>query len=124
MTKLVVALATIISIAVGFFKNAGLLSLWGLLAPIDVLKKIDWALFKKELGEVDPQERAQLEASFNSALKCPEPIQSKLVQSVGLMDKVIVLAEKGFGVYNTIMGLKDEALAIVAEFKQIVGLAA
>ena len=112
LKKLVVSMAEALNVASKVLHNGGILSLFGLLAPVNVLKSIDWSKAKLEISELSPEERKQLEAAFSSSLSLQDAaVQAKILAAEGFLEEAIDLVSQGVTLVNQGIGLVARARA-------------
>lgn len=91
-----------------------LFELAGVLAS---LKSVDFGLAKKELGELDQQDRTAVETSFKASVSgIPDTaVVSKLQTGADCV-------EAGFGLVEDALGFVDRGKALVTKIKSLLGL--
>ena len=94
--------------------KGGLLSLLGLVEPLNALKGVDFAVLKQELGELDAADRAAVEAEFAANLSLHDPaVQAKILAGVGVLDEGIELVGRAVKLVNDSVDLVNKAKALV-----------
>lgn len=92
------------------------LSLVGLVSVFLDVRKFDFAELRQELSDVNPQDRADIEAAFTSNLDLGNAdLQAKVVAVVGTVDDVFALVQEGVHLFNGVA-------AFIAKLKVIFGL--
>jgi hypothetical protein len=114
--KIVGSVAELLNVVDKVVHKAGLIALLGAIAPINVIKSVNFSVFKQELGELSKEEREAVELEFKSKLQLQDQaLQAKFVAMTDCLDKAVVLVEKALGLFN-------DAKALVAEVKAILGV--
>lgn len=116
MCSAAVAVAQVVNVVSKVLNKGGLLSLFGLLEPINTLKGIDLSKFKDELGELGEDDRKAVQKAFTDTLDLADKaVQAKIVGTVGYLEKAIDLVNRALGMVN-------EGKSLVLEVKAFLGL--
>lgn len=120
LQPIVVALAAFVSVVYSVLQgNFG--ALFNLLAPILSLRSVDFSKLKADLLALSPTDRATLEKLFDSNLSVSDPVLlAKIVGTANVLDGAVDLAED---VVTQAVQAYGRALALVAKFKSLFGLA-
>lgn len=115
LKKLVVDVAKVMNVVSKFANGGGIFSLLDAREPAMELVRMDYAAVLAELKDMDPIERAQVEVAFTSALSLAKPgVQMKVEEAVAVVEKAVAVIAKGVGMFG-------EVVAVVNEFKKLVG---
>lgn len=115
LKKLVVSVAEALNIVVKVLKG-NFLALFGLAQVLLSLKAVDFAAVLKELGDLQPAERADVEAAFTGALDLGNPdLQAKVVAGVGYLEEAV-------GVVGEAVNLGTKAYDLVLRVKKFLGV--
>lgn len=119
LKEMFLAIADVLNIVSKVVNKQGLVHLIGLQAPIEVLRKMDFAMALAQLKDLSLEEGQELQQAFAGRLDLyRKDVQAKIA---GSLDYAVKVAEFVVRKVAELKGGYAEAMGLVAEFKALVG---
>lgn len=92
------------------------LAVFELVAPFNILSRVDFDAFRKEIADLDVDERMVVEQEFASNLNLAnKTVQQKLIDSADGLNDAVTVVQSAVAVVN-------DGLAVVNRFRAILGV--